>query len=172
MGSQASWRADATSVMIALRRLVRLLRLADRDAESSHGLSAAQLFVLHTLADAPARSLAELAARTLTDQSSVSTVVAKLVARRLVARKISPDDRRRTELRLTATGEQAVRSAPRVPQVLIADAVRVMTDSRRSELVRSLDHLVAAIGANEVQPRMLFEDEPHRVRRSRIRGRA
>jgi DNA-binding MarR family transcriptional regulator len=157
--------------MVALRRIVRFLRLADREAEAAVGLSAAQLFVLDSLAKQPASSLAELAERTLTDQSSVSTVVTKLVARRLVTRKRAPDDRRRAELRVTAAGAKLARSAPRVPQARIMEIVREMTSRRRSELVRSLDGFVRAIGAAEVTPRMLFEDEPAGARRSSRRGR-
>jgi DNA-binding MarR family transcriptional regulator len=152
---------------VALRRIVRLLRLADREAETAHGLSAAQLFVLHTLGSSPASSLAELAARTLTDQSSVSTVVARLVAAKLVVRKAAATDRRRAELRLTAAGARVVRGSPRVPQALIADAVRAMPTAARRGLVRSLDGLVEAIGARELAPHMLFEDEPRRRPRGR-----
>jgi hypothetical protein len=35
-----------------------------------------------------------------------------------------------------------------------------MSPKKRAELVRSLEGLAAAIGANAVEPRMLFEDEP------------
>jgi DNA-binding MarR family transcriptional regulator len=169
MGSHATNGAagrDATAVMVALRRVVRMFRLADREAESSHGLSAAQLFVLHTLWHEPARSLADLAARTMTDQSSVSTVVAKLVDRKLVT-KTAGSDRRRTELELTARGQHIVRTAPRLPQAIVAETIAAMTPKRRAELVRSLESFASAIGANEYAPRMLFEDEPPRRRRSR-----
>jgi DNA-binding MarR family transcriptional regulator len=144
--------------MVALRRIVRVLRLADREAESAHGLSAAQLFVLHSLFEAPATSLAELAGRVLTDQSSVSTVVARLVLRGFVARRPG-SDRRRAELRITPAGERVVRTAPRMPQKLIVDAIAGMPQERRREIARSLDYLAAAIGANELAPTMLFEDE-------------
>jgi DNA-binding MarR family transcriptional regulator len=153
--------------MNALRRIVRVLRLADREAEGAVGLSAAQLFVLQSLAAAPAHSLAELAERTLTDQSSVSTVVAKLVAKRLVTRRSAANDRRRVELRLTAAGEHVVRTAPRVPQSRLAEALRAMPAARRDDLVRSLEVLATAIGANETTPSMLFEDERRPRRRSR-----
>lgn len=161
----------AGSVMIALRRIVRYLRLADRDAEMACGLSAAQLFVLNTLAEAPSLSLAELAARTLTDQSSVSTVVAKLVARKLVSRKPARTDRRRAELRLTPAGETVVRTAPRIPQGQIIDAIESMPAARRAEVVSALEGLATAIGANEVAPRMLFEDEPPAVKLRTTRAR-
>ena len=169
MGSHASQPA---SVMVALRRIVRFLRLADRGAESAVGLSAAQLFVLQSLAKRPSRSLAELAERTLTDPSSVSTVVAKLVQRKLVARSLAADDRRRSELRVTPAGERVVRSAPRVPQMRLAEVLHAMPTRRRAELVRSLEGLAMAIGANEVPPRMLFEDEPAPPRRRSTRGRS
>ena len=157
--------------MIALRRIVRYLRLADREAEAAVGLSAAQLFVLGVLARSPGCSLSEVAEETLTDQSSVSTVVAKLVEKKLVIRKPAEIDRRRIELRLSASGEHVVRSAPRVPQMRIAELVRSLSAKERESLVRSLEMLTAAMGANEIAPRMLFEDEPSSSRRSRTRVR-
>ena len=168
MGSQDSQPA---AVMVALRRIVRFLRLADRDAEAAVGLSAAQLFVLASLADQPAGSLAELAQRTLTDQSSVSTVVTRLVERRLVARTPAAHDRRRTQLKITAAGMRVLRTAPRVPQTRMAEVVRAMPARRRTELVRAIEGLATAIGANEVAPQMLFEDEPARAGRRSSRGR-
>ncbi len=167
MGSQVS---QPGAVLIALRRIVRFLRLADRDAESAVGLSAAQLFVLRSLAEAPADSLGEIAERTLTDQSSVSTVVAKLAARRLVARVEVADDRRRIAIRITPAGQAIVKRAPAMPQMLIANAVQALPPAQRTELVRSLDRLIAAIGASGLPARMLFEDEPRPPRRRRRRG--
>ncbi len=156
---------EATAALVALRRIVRFLRLADRKAEVACGLSAAQLFVLETLSTSPHISQAELAARTLTDQSSVSTVAAKLVERGLVSRTVSRTDRRRIELALTPLGDRTLAKAPRMPQASIIASVRAMPAVRRAELVRSLEGLATAIGADEVAPRMLFEDEPRRPKR-------
>ena len=168
MGSHALSAAsrDATSVMVALRRIVRLFRLADREAEGLYGLSAAQMFVLHVLWQEPEMSLADVAARTMTDQSSVSSVVSKLVEKKLVTKRPGTD-RRRAELRLTPKGEHIVRTAPRLPQVLAADVIAAMSPKQRALLVRSFESFASAIGANEMAPRMLFEDEPARRRRSR-----
>jgi DNA-binding MarR family transcriptional regulator len=164
MGSHAS---DSAAIMAALRRLVRYLRLADREAESSHGLSAAQLFVLHSLANAPASSLAELAGRTLTDPSSVSTVVAKLAAKKLVIRTRSADDARRFGIAIAPAGQRVVRRSPRIVQARITDGLDKLAPGRRRTLVGALDVLVRAIGADALEPRMLFEDEaPARRRRA------
>ncbi len=154
-------------MLIALRRIVRFLRLADREVEAACDVSAAQLFVLHTLVEEPASSVSELAHRTLTDQSSVSTVVARLVERGLVKRTPSRTDRRRAQLRITPAGLRMVRRAPRIPQALMISAIRGMPAAKREELTRALEGLAALIGANEVAPRMLFEDEPPRARTRR-----
>lgn len=146
-------------MLISLRRIVRFLRLADRDAEAATGLSAAQLFVLRALAEAPAASLVDLARQTLTDPSSVSTVVDRLVARRLVRRVRSKDDARRAELALTAAGVRTVDRAPRAPQVEIVARLKRLKPARLAMLSGSLDDLVGLIGAGDVAPRMLFEGE-------------
>ncbi|HTJ40796.1 MAG TPA: MarR family transcriptional regulator [Kofleriaceae bacterium] len=172
MGSHASRPVarpahhDAQRVLEALRRLVRFLRLADRTAEEATGASAAQLFVLQQLATAPAASLAELAARTLTDASSVSTVVARLVSRGLVTRRAAAGDKRRAELALTPKGKALLARAPELAQPRIVTAIATMSARDRKAMVDALDHLVDAIGADETEPKLLFEDEP-RARRSR-----
>ena len=151
--------SDAAEVMTSLRRLVRMIRIADRDASAGgYALSSAQLFVLHSLASAPAASLAELARRTLTDQSSVSTVVAKLVAKKLVKRSTSALDRRRAELGLTPAGQRIVAKVPQPLQARIIATVAAMPDKPRKELVRSLERLVEAVGAGAVAPRMFSEE--------------
>ena len=154
-----SAQEDAQDIFDALRRLVRFLRIAAREAEDATGASAAQLFVLQQLAVAPAASLADLAARTLTDASSVSTVVARLVARGLVARRAAAGDRRRAELSLTARGRALLEKAPVPAQHRLIDAIAQMSLPDRRATVRSLDALVRAVGADAIEPRMLFEDE-------------
>jgi hypothetical protein len=58
-----------------------------------------------------------------------------------------------------AAGERVVRMAPRVPQALIVDAVTEMPARQRRELVRGLETLITRVGANAVEPRMMFEED-------------
>jgi len=167
VGSQAS--NQVADILAAVRKLVRFLRLADREAEAATGLSAAQLFVLNCLAEQPASSLAELAQRTLTDPSSVSTVVDRLVRRGMVKRVRSRDDLRRQEIRLTPIGSRVVRLGPRVPQQAIVEGIAALGAGQRGEIMQALDALLVAIGADTTPARMLFEDEPPSSRRGRAR---
>lgn len=151
---------EGQRVMDALRRLVRALRLSSADVERRIGISGAQLFVLRELDAAPRSSMGEVAKRTQTDPSSVSTVVSRLVEQGLVARSADPSDARRAVLAVTAKGRALVRKAGLPAQARIVEALAAMTPQRRSGLAASLDVLVAALGADGGAPSMFFEDEP------------
>jgi DNA-binding MarR family transcriptional regulator len=145
--------------MDALRRIVRALRISARAAEGRLGISGAQLFVLHQLADRDASSIDELAARTLTHQSSVSVVVSRLAARGLVVRRTVADDARRTGIALTATGRALLRSAPEAGQARLITGLQRLSPEQRRALAFDLTALVRALEVSDETPAMFFEDE-------------
>ncbi len=168
--SAPSARADdVRTVMDALRRVVRDLRLSARGAERSAGISGAQLFVLQSLADESASSLNELAERTLTDQSSVSVVVKRLADRKLVARKASPVDARRIELSLTAGGKRLLARCPEPTQARLVRSLRRMSAAELSSLTKGLAGLLREMGIENAAPGMFFDEEAS-VRRTRARS--
>lgn len=143
--------------MVAIRRLVRALRLFERESESRYGLSAAQMFVLHVLREESALSLTELAARTATDQSSASTVVQRLVDAGHVVREQSARDRRAIVLSLTAKGRALVRRAPAPAQEQILASIAKMPARDRTRFIELLDEFLDGMGVGGEAP-MLFED--------------
>jgi len=163
MGTQTNEipAASVTTVMDALRALVRALRISTRAVEKEIGISGAQLFVLQQLRDASARSVNELAERTSTHQSSVSTVVSRLVERGLVKREPSADDARRMEISITERGTALLAAAPRTAQIRMIDALRRMAPEQVEALATGLDQLVRDSGfAGEPAPMFFEEDGP------------
>jgi DNA-binding MarR family transcriptional regulator len=150
---------DAQRVLDHLRRIVRVLRESSRAAEQAVGLSGAQLFVLQTLAADGRLSLNQVAARARTHQSTVSGVVKKLAARRLVHRAASRTDGRRVELTLSARGRALLGRAPGAAQERLIDGIDRMPPTERTRLARALERLVDAMGLGDESPRMFFEDE-------------
>ena len=148
---------DVRVVLDALRHVVRVLRVSSRAAEKQVGLSAAQLFVLHKLADGRAVSVGELAERTFTHQSSVSVVVSRLVGRGLVARRTSPTDSRRVELKLTRSGRALLRRAPAAAQERLIAGLERLTVRQRRVLACTLTRLTAQLGAAGKTAAMFFE---------------
>ena len=153
--------SDSQRVLDAVRRLVRQLRLSDRAAQQSVGVSAAQLFVLSQVGRTPKISLGELAERTHTDQSSASAVVARLVEKGFLSRERASDDARRLVLTLTTAGRAALRKAPSVAQEDLLAAVEKLPASERKEFADTFHTILDAIGAEKAAP-LLFEEEEER----------
>jgi DNA-binding MarR family transcriptional regulator len=142
----------------AIRRIIRVLRLSSSETEREFGVSGAQLFVLQQLADGPLGSINELAARTLTHQSSVSVVVRRLVERGLVARRSSPADRRRRELHLTAAGRRLASRAPAPIQVRLIAGLRALQPRELRSLSQLLTQVVERMGASGEPASMIFSE--------------
>jgi DNA-binding MarR family transcriptional regulator len=150
--------APSWIVLNGIRVIVQSLREASRAAEARFGLSAAQLFVLQTLAGERAMSENELAARTYTHQSSVSGVVKKLVRRKLVRARRSPQDGRRLELSLTDAGAKVVRQAPDAAQAKLIQGLNSLSLAEQRLLSRGMRRLIQAMGMEGKQPAMFMEE--------------
>ena len=146
-------------VMDSLRRIVRVLGASARGPAARHGATGAQLFVLHQIDAAPGLSIGELAARTLTGQSTVSEVVTRLVDRGLVARRADPADARQTRLQLTARGRSTIRDTEPTAQERLASGLASLAPKERDDLARALDRWLEAAGLAELPATMFFEDE-------------
>ena len=149
-------KSDSRAVMDCIRRIVRALHVGSQMAQKSAGLSSAQLFVLQTLANSGAMSINELAARTHTHQSSVSAVVSRLVAAKLISRKISGADARRLELTVTHAG-RVLTSRFVTPQEQLIRALDQLKPPRLADLRSLLEEVIALSGLETKTPPMFFE---------------
>jgi len=152
--------AETRQILNSLRHIVRSLRVSSRNAEQRVGLSGAQLFVLQCLARQSPCSVNELAARTATDQSSVSVVVSRLVARGLVKRVSSKLDRRRVELSLTPAGRGLLTTAPEAAQDRLLSALSKLQKSELLLLSALLGKVVELADVSRENPSLFFEDGP------------
>jgi DNA-binding MarR family transcriptional regulator len=143
--------------MDALRRIVRALRVGNAAMVGSLGVSSAQLFALRQIARRPGQSLSDIAAATMTTQSSISEVVTRLVQRGLVARKVSDEDHRRIELEATKAGIAAVASAPPSTQEKLLAGFLSLPPKKQQLLSAGLDEWLEAAGLQRVEPTMFFE---------------
>lgn len=152
--------------MDALRRLVRELSGSARGLPVGARVSGAQRFVLRQIEAAPGISLTDLAQRTLAGQSTVSEVVARLVARGLVSRRPRPDDARSAGLTLTASGRRLVADGAPTAQERLAAGLERLGAAGRTRLARGLEQWLDAAGLAGGPAPMFFEAT------GRARGRA
>lgn len=141
----------------AIRALVGALTRSARSVERKTGVTTAQLFVLRQLAESDTLSLSEIADRTLTRQSTVSVVVARLVAQGLVRRDRAADDRRRLELSLTPAGRRLLARAPEPTTGRLLTALDKLTREELDSLSAGLDALIGVLGVESRAAGMLFE---------------
>ena len=150
--------ADLRPALDGIRNLVRALRISDREQERLLGMSSAQMFVLHEIAQEESISLTDLAERTVTDLSSVSVVVKKLEGNGFITRRQSKEDARRVELTLTAKGRRLASRAPQPPQERLMKAIQALSPARRRQLATLLAELTKEMGSHLATPPMLFEE--------------
>ncbi|MGZ3743112.1 MAG: MarR family winged helix-turn-helix transcriptional regulator [Pseudobdellovibrionaceae bacterium] len=146
--------------MDSIRKIVKSLRQASKLTEKKIGLSAAQLFVLQKIAESDKPlSINELAKRTLTHQSSVSVVVAKLMKSKMVERLASKEDARAVEIRLSKKGRELVTENLPLIQERLVEGISRLSPVERNGLVKGLNALIEKAGLQGEEPSLFFEDE-------------
>ena len=154
---QSTRDEDAAAVLQRLRILVHKLRATAHSVERDLGLTGAQLFVLGELAAEPNVSVRRLAERTMTDPSSASVVVTRLLEKGLVARARDPADRRRSVLSLTSTGQAILERAPQPYQARLFAALQTLPRQQLRQLQQGLSALLGPLDAGDVP--LFFEEE-------------
>ena len=151
-----------------MRRILRELRVAAGATQKRSGISAAQLYVLQALADGSEASLSEIAARTLTDRTSVAAVVERLAEAQLVSRQTASSDRRRAAITITRAGRALLKRAPLAPAARLVAGLDALHDRELQTLAEGLVSLARAMGVGDQPPGMLFEDPPRPARKRAV----
>ena len=154
----ANASANTAASVDAFRRILRELRVAARKTELATGLSAAQLFVLSAIAEAPGCSVNQIADATMTDRSSAAAIVDRLVDQGYVTREQSGEDRRRAAIEITARGRRAKKSAAPAPTTLLIAGLTRLKAPQLQGLTDGLIALTRSMGIADEPPGMLFED--------------
>jgi DNA-binding MarR family transcriptional regulator len=157
MPRKTTKQPDVARAFNALRRMVRGLRSAAEAVERDLKISAAQLFVLRELERTPDQSVKDLAAVTMTTHSTVSQVVAQLIAKGLVIRTADALDGRRAVLSVSRQGTNLLRKAPRAIQQDLLDGFATLRPAERRGLASALERWLAASGLAGVPSTMLFQ---------------
>lgn len=153
---------EAELTLQELRRLVHGIRSASYAVERSFGVTGAQLFVLRELSCEPGASIRRLSERTLTDPSSVSVIVARLVERDLVTRSLDEADRRRSVLTLSKKGAQLLRRAPEPYQGRLIGVLQALARSDLRVLRAAFSTMSDSLGLKGEVP-LFFEDTRRRI---------
>jgi len=152
--SPASYRSASIDMAAsALRALAQVTRSAEQRRARDLGVSPAQLLILGSLSARPGQCINDLAQFTHTHQTSVSPLVQALAEAGLVSRRQSASDVREAEVRLTPKGRRIVERARKGTGWPLKDSLQQLKADDRSELIRILSVLVAAVTSKEAATR-------------------
>ena|ERR1700683_1887854 len=131
-----------------IARLRRAMRKAARTAEPAKTLTVAQLELLSCLAEHPGSRPGELARMLRLAPNTVTTLINALMPRDLLSRTAADNDRRAVAMRLTESGERAVRDGQTTNAAILSSAVAALSPAQQRALGRAvpaLDALARAI---------------------------
>jgi len=136
--------------LIALRRILRATELYARDLAQAAGVTPAQLRVLQIVGEKKDPTAKTLANQMGVSQATVTALVDKLVARELVSRQPSAQDRRQTNITLTTKGEDVLEEAPDALQQRYVRAFADLADWEQAQLVSSLERVAAMLNVDSL----------------------
>jgi DNA-binding MarR family transcriptional regulator len=120
-------------VMLAIRTEMR----SHRDSD----LSVPQFRVLVYLNRHEGASLSDIAEHMGLTLPSMSKMVDGLVSRRLVSRRMDPDDRRRVTLAPTALGRTEMQAAYKATESRLAERLEMLAASERRTILKAMESL-------------------------------
>lgn len=139
---------DLTDVL----QFMRLLWAVDHGLQSTSkrmnrdlGVTGPQRLVLRVVGRFPGISAGGIAAMLHVHPSTLTGVLARLTARKLVARKVHPGDRRRTVLLLTTEGRRIDRLHAGTVEAAVRQALKAAPEDERDAASRLLARLADAL---------------------------
>lgn len=136
--------------LIALRQIQRRTEQASKKLAAQAGLTPSQLLVMQILSERGEISAGEVSNLTQLKHATITSLVDKLVARGLAARRRCEEDRRRVWLQLLPEGEAAITSAPDLLQETFETRFQNLPDWQQSMLVSSLERVAALLDAEDL----------------------
>lgn len=147
---------DSSRKPSALHLLHRAGQCADEifaDNIGKSDLTPRQYAVLRAVADSEEPSQTVLVEKTGIDRSTLADIVRRLVERNLLQRKRTKHDARMYAVKLTASGQSALRSAEPAAKVTDDKLLSVMNAGERATFLKALVQIVDKLSNVEGQKR-------------------
>jgi DNA-binding MarR family transcriptional regulator len=139
---------DVLQFMQRLWAVVHGVARTSKRMKQDLGVTGPQRLVLRVVGLHPGMSAGELAVVLHIHPSTLTGVLQRLIAQRLLMRVEDARDRRRAVLRLTPRGKRVNVVAPGTVESAIAQALEEVTDRDRRATTRVLAHLAAHLGGS------------------------
>jgi len=142
---------DHNELLIPLRKIMRSIHLDSKKLFKECGLTTPQLLALNFLKGSPNYQATQLELRKhlSLNSSTTSGIVARLIKKGFIAKLPSRNDRRATQLCMTANGLKAINDAPPQTQDKLAKGVEQLAEKERAQIKMSLEKLIQILEAEK-----------------------
>ncbi len=141
----------AYPVMVALRRIIRAVDLHSRSLVRRYGLTGPQLLVLKQLLESSPLPVNELAMAVNLSQPTVTGILDRLERKRMISRRRCDLDRRKVLVSPTDAAARALAGAPPLLQEHFTDRFARLPDWQQTQILSSLQRVVALMEADDVE---------------------
>jgi DNA-binding MarR family transcriptional regulator len=150
-GTEIALVDEALRFMRVIWHLQHALQSKSKRMERTLGVTGPQRLAMRVVGTLPDITSSELANVLHLDPSTISGILQRLVAKRLVARTSDPVDRRRMRLRLTTKGERLNQpSTAGTVESSVHGTLGTFSRSKVRSAVDVLEHLAGSLGTGAV----------------------
>ncbi len=143
-------KTEIKSVLIALRKLMRVTDLYSRKLHKTSGLTTPQLLLLQSIKSIGEVSISELSNDVSLSQATVTNILDRLETKGLVIRKRSNIDRRKVHAYLTEDGKNIIKKSSPPLQKEFIDRFKKLEDWERAMIISSLQRITALMDAHNI----------------------
>lgn len=136
-------------VLIALRQILRATDRRSREIARETGLTTAQLVALQFVDQHPRVNAGELARALNLGHATVTAILTRLEALKLVARSRPAADKRRVEVGLTTAGRRMLDEAPRALQDTLGQRYAELASWEQLLILSAVQRLAALMDAQD-----------------------
>ncbi|MFC7704240.1 MarR family winged helix-turn-helix transcriptional regulator [Plastorhodobacter daqingensis] len=136
--------------LVAIRRILRATELYGRELARAAGLTAVQIRVLQIVAGSGHSTPKDIARRMGVSQATMTALIDRLEAKKMVERRRSPRDGRQTDIFITDAGRTAVETAPDPLQQRYVKQFEALADWEQAMIVAALERVAGMLDANGI----------------------
>ena len=133
--------------LVALRRMLRATEMHSRSLARASGLTTAQMLALQVVGETGVSTPKAIAARLGVSQATMTALLDRLAEKSLVERHRSEQDRRQTNVVLTAAGRETLDRAPDPLQDQFIEAFDALEDWEQAMIVAALERVAGMLNA-------------------------
>ncbi len=139
------------SILRSLRRITRAIDLHSRELASGFGLTGPQLVCLRVIGQRAELTPSKLAKEVSLSQATVTGIIDRLVARQLVSRTRSEQDRRVVTVSITSAGNDLTKTAPHPLQEKFLDRLGKAPREEQENIRNTLEKIVEMMASEDLK---------------------